>query len=112
MFTANFIFTETNLDEEFFRLDALILQAAEDTEGYLGKENWVSQDGKKRNSIYYWENMAALKQFSRHPSHIEAKKRYTEWYGGFHVVITEVVKSYGDDAFAHITPNARKRQTP
>jgi len=109
MLMASFIFTETNLDAEFFRLDALILQAAKDTEGYLGKENWQTADGAKRNSVYYWEHADALRQFSRHPAHIEAKQHYDKWYGGFHVVISEVTKSYGDGAFEHLTPNARKR---
>lgn len=109
MLMASFIFTETNLDAEFFRLDALILQAAEDTPGYLGKENWQTADGAKRNSVYYWESADALRAFSSHPTHVEAKKQYEQWYGGFHVVISEVTKSYGDAAFAHLTPNSRKR---
>jgi transcription elongation factor/antiterminator RfaH len=54
-------------------------------------------------------NIEALGQFARHPRHLEAKRRYTEWYGGFHVVIAEVQKSYGDGALDHVTPNARAR---
>lgn len=110
MFMASFIFTEKNLDEEFFRLDELIAQAAEQTDGFIGKENWVSPDGAKRNSVYYWENQDALREFSRHPKHIEAKQKYQAWYGGFHIVISEVVKSYGDSAFDHITPNSRAKK--
>ncbi len=112
MLTASFIFTETDLDDEFFRLDQLIAQAAEDTDGFLGKENWFSEDRKTRNSMYYWDNQAALKAFSAHPSHIEAKKQYERWYGGFHVVISEVTQSYGDGALNHITPNNRPVRRP
>ncbi len=107
MLMASFIFTEKNLDAEFFALDAMIAEAAQATPGFLGKENWIAPDGSKRNSVYYWENQTALSQFSRHPKHVEAKRRYKDWYDGFHVVIAEVQKSYGDDAFDHITPNAR-----
>nr|WP_281493249.1 DUF4188 domain-containing protein [Yoonia sp. F2084L] len=93
----------------------MIAQAAETTPGFLGKENWVSTDGSIKNAIYYWEDQAALKAFSSHPLHVEAKAQYEKWYGGFHVVISEVVKSYGDGALAHVTPNnlpARRPKTP
>ncbi|MEL6532039.1 MAG: DUF4188 domain-containing protein [Pseudomonadota bacterium] len=110
MLMASFIFTETDLDETFFTLDALILEAAEATPGYIGKENWVSQDGGTRNSVYYWRDQKALAQFARHPKHLEAKRQYEKWYGGFHVVISEIKKSYGDGALAHLTPNDRLRR--
>ena len=107
MISASFIFTETDLDDAFFALDAKIAEAAENTPGFLGKEGWVSPDGSKKNSIYYWEDRDALRAFSSHPLHLEAKAQYAKWYGGFHVVISDVVKSYGDGAFAHLTPNSR-----
>ena len=89
--------------------DKLIAEAAEATDGFLGKESWFSEDRQKRNSVYYWRDKTALGEFARHPKHQEAKRQYERWYGGFHVVISEVTKSYGDGAFAHITPNARDR---
>ena len=109
MISASFIFSQTEVTEEFLELDAMIARAAEATDGFLGKENWVSEDGTKRNSIYYWRDGTALAPFTRHPLHLEAKRHYQEWYGGFHVVISEVTKSYGDGAFQHITPNTRAR---
>ncbi len=109
MHMAQFVFETSNVTEEFLELDALILQAAEDNPGYVGKENWLSEDGNRRNAVYYWQNEVALKEFASHPKHLEAKKRYQEWYSGFHVVIAEVSKSYGDSAFRHLTPNSRKR---
>jgi heme-degrading monooxygenase HmoA len=112
MLSASFIFTETELNDEFFRLDGLIAQAAEETPGFLGKENWVTADGAKKNSIYYWQDQASLKVFSSHPVHLEAKAQYETWYGGVHVVISEVVKSYGDGALAHVTPNNRPAKRP
>lgn len=109
MFSASFIFTERELDDEFFALDAKIEAAAAATDGFLGKESWVSVDGSKRNSVYYWRDREALGVFSRHPLHLEAKRQYERWYSGFHVVIAEVVKSYGDSAWSHATPNERAR---
>ncbi|MEM8983134.1 MAG: DUF4188 domain-containing protein [Pseudomonadota bacterium] len=109
MFSASFIFTERELDAEFFELDGLIARAAEETDGFLGKESWVSADGTRRNAVYYWRDRAALRHFSRHPLHVKAKRQYERWYGGFHVVVAEVVQSYGDGALSHSTPNQRQR---
>lgn len=109
MFIAQFIFETSNVTEEFLALDALIAQAAEDNPGFIGKESWFTEGGERRNSIYYWQDKQSLKAFSLHPKHLEAKKRYQEWYSGFHVVISEVTKSYGDNAFSHLTPNSRNK---
>jgi len=51
--------------------------------------------------------MDNLKAFASIPIHIEAKQKYAQWFKGYHVVISEVIKSYGDAAFQHITPNSR-----
>ncbi|MEM1263659.1 MAG: DUF4188 domain-containing protein [Pseudomonadota bacterium] len=109
MFSASFIFTERELDAEFLELDGLIAAAASATDGFIGKESWVSTDGARRNAVYYWRDRDALRQFSRHPLHIQAKRQYERWYGGFHVVIAEVVQSYGDGHVSHATPNERQR---
>lgn len=50
--------------------------------------------------------MDSLKAFASIPSHIEAKQKYAQWYLGYHVVISEVIKSYGDAAFQHLTPTS------
>ena len=102
-------FQRESLNEEFFALDALIEEAAQDNPGFAGKDSWVSTDGGRRNSIYYWNDQVSLSAFSRHPKHLEAKMRYQEWYGGFHVVVSEISKAYGDGAFIHTTPNGRAR---
>ena len=108
MFSAAFIFKPGTYDDEFHRLNDLIDTAANNTEGYLGAETWHSADGKTLNATYYWETLEALKQFSRDPNHLEAKKQYSRWYDGYHIVISEVIRSYGDDALEHITPNDRR----
>ena len=68
-------------------------------------------DWKRVNSTYYWENKEVLNAFSRHPKHLEAKRQYTKWYKGFHVVISEIQHSYGDGYFSHITPNSRAKHS-
>ena len=57
---------------------------------------------------YTLETEASLRAFSVHPRHLEAKSQYTRWYKGFHIVISQVLRSYGDGTIAHITPNQRK----
>lgn len=110
MYSAAFIFEPGTYDERFHALDALIEQAAHATPGYLGVEWWKSPDGTKSNAVYFWETEESLRAFSSHPKHLEAKRQYTQWYKGFHIVISQVLRSYGDGAIAHITPNQRTRQ--
>lgn len=107
MYSVAFIFEPGDYDAAFHELDALILEAAQATDGYIGKESWQSPDGKRYNSTYYWRDQQALKTFSSHPKHIEAKRQYTKWYRGYHVVVANVERSYGDGNLAHITPNER-----
>jgi heme-degrading monooxygenase HmoA len=107
MYTASFIFEPGTYDEKFHELDALIEAAANTTAGYLGLEVWKSTDGLKTNAIYYWQTLESLKEFASHPKHVEAQRQYKRWYKGFHIVIAQVIKSYGDGALTHITPNER-----
>ncbi len=107
MYSAAFIFEPGAYDERFHTLDALIEEAALATPGYLGAELWHSPDGVLRNATYFWESEEALRSFSAHPKHLEAKRQYTQWYKGFHIVISQVLRSYGDGKIAHITPNQR-----
>lgn len=107
MFSAAFIFEPGDYDDEFRALDAEIHDIARATDGFVGRESWLSEDGKIRNATYYWESLEALKAFSGHPKHVEAKRQYDRWYNGFHVVISEIQRSYGDGRLPHITPNDR-----
>jgi len=107
MISAAFIFEPGTYDERFLKLDAAIEAAALATPGYLGRETWQSEDGKRFNATYYWTDQSALKAFSNNPDHQEAKRNYQLWYKGFHIVISEVIRSYGDSAFTHITPDNR-----
>jgi heme-degrading monooxygenase HmoA len=109
MYSASFIYEPGQYDDEFNKLNTLINEIALATEGYIGQESWKSRDGNKVNATYYWESFESLKVFSTHPKHIEAKRQYKKWYQGFHIVISEVIKSYGDGFFEHVTPNSRSR---
>jgi heme-degrading monooxygenase HmoA len=107
MYSASFIFEAGTCDARFHELNALIDAAARATAGYIGVESWRSSDGRRANATYYWNSLEALREFSSHPSHIEAKRQYQRWYRGYHIVIAEVVRSYGDGTIAHFTPNER-----
>jgi len=109
VYSAAFIFKPGDYDDEFHRLNDLIDKAAEANAGYLGAETWYSKDGKVLNATYYWESLDALKEFSRNPDHLEAKKQYSRWYDGYHIVVSEVIRSYGDETIDHFTPNDRNR---
>lgn len=107
MYSVSFMFEPSEYDEDFYQLDALIADVAQSLSGFVGKETWHGDAGRV-NSVYYWANLDDVKIFARHPKHIEAKRQYARWYKGFYIVISEIVKSYGDGNFAHITPNQRQ----
>jgi len=94
MYTATFMIKMKKYDEEFHVLNEKVIAAAEANPGYRGRESWI--DGDRNVVILYWDSLEALKQFSNHPDHLKAKKRYQEWYSGYKILISEVIKDYGD----------------
>ena len=58
------------------------------------------------NATYYWADMDSLKIFSGNTDHLEAKRDYKLWYKGFHIVVSEVLRAYGDGSLEHITASA------
>ncbi len=107
MYSASFIWEPGDYDEEFHRLNDIIDEVAQSLPGFIGVDGWQTADGSRKNAVYYWDSLETLKAFSRHPAHLEAKKQYSRWYNGYHIVVSEVLRSYGDEAFAHPTPNDR-----
>ena len=73
-------------------------------------DSWRSLDGKTINAPYYRESLDALREFPGNAKHLEAKKPYSRWYYGDHIVVSEIIKSHGDETIPHLTPNDRDRQ--
>lgn len=109
MYIAAFIYAPGQYDEEFHRLNGIIDAIAKSLPGFLGAESWQSTSDARRNATYYWSDLDTLKQFASHPAHQEAKRQYARWYDGYHIVISEVVRSYGDGSLSHASPNDRER---
>jgi hypothetical protein len=99
--SCSFIFSPGVYDDEFQALDGRIEEFATALDGFIGVDRWVSEDGKARNSIYYFDGMDSVKQLSRYPEHLVAKENYKRWYLGYQIVVSEVVGSYGDGYFTH-----------
>jgi heme-degrading monooxygenase HmoA len=109
MYTAGFIWEPGVYDAEFHRLNETIENAAKSLPGFLGVESWQAADGARRNATYYWENIDTLQAFAEHHVHRDAKRQYSRWYRGCHVVVSQVLRAYGDGAFAHITSDGPGR---
>ncbi len=109
MFIASFIYTPGQYDVEFHRLNAIIDTVAKSLPGFLGSESWQATNSSQRNATYYWRDLDTLKTFATHPAHQEAKRQYAKWYEGYHIVISEVIRSYGDGSLTHFTPDDRTR---
>ena len=101
MYAAQFIFTPGTYDDEFHELDQSIDDYAASHPGFRGSEKWVSPDGRRQNSIYYWVDRKSLSEFAQFPDHLVAKKRYSEWYDSYQVIICEVIAHYGDGGEKH-----------
>ncbi|WP_117594407.1 antibiotic biosynthesis monooxygenase family protein [Haloprofundus halophilus] len=102
MYLVTFRLAPGEYDAEFHELNNVIQAAAEDTEGYLGKQTWHAPDDEEVLVVYYWESSDALESFGADADHKRAKQRWTEWYDAYEVTVTEVVETYGsgfgDDA--------------
>ena len=101
MYTATFTFAKGEYDDEFHRLDQLIANIAKEIPGYLGEEAWENPSTGLISTVYYWETLDALQQLVAHPAHIEAKQKQAQWINGYHIVIAQVIRSYGDGGIAH-----------
>jgi hypothetical protein len=53
-----------------------------------------------------FHRLNAIKTFSTHPVHQQAKRDYPRC-AGYHIVVSQVLRSDGDGAFEHVTPNVR-----
>ena len=96
MYSATFIFAKGEWDEEFYRLDEKIAAIAKSIPGYLGEESWENATTGLVSNVYYWDTLESLEQLIRHPAHIEAKSRQSAWLNGYQVIISQVLRTYGD----------------
>lgn len=96
MYTSTFIFAPGAFDDAFHRLDQRIAEMARAIPGYLGEETWENAATGLVSNVYYWDSLEALQQLVQHPDHQEAKRRQREWLVGYQVVVSQVVRTYGD----------------
>ncbi len=106
MFSSTFIFAKGQWDDEFHRLDAAIAEAAKATPGYLGEESWENTSTGLISNVYYWDSLEALQTLMSHPTHLQAKSKQANWLVGYQVVISQVLRTYGDSKLAGMLPTA------
>jgi len=108
VYSSTFIFATKQFDETFHRLDQEIAAAAKAIPGYLGEESWENPANGLVSNVYYWDSLEALQQLVQHPRHQEAKAAQGNWLAGYQVVISQVLRSYGDSSLGHLLPLAAK----
>ncbi|MBT8401267.1 MAG: DUF4188 domain-containing protein [Rhodothermia bacterium] len=96
MYKATFKFRIHTRDDQFDLFNEAIDAAARRNPGFVRKESWVGSDGDDRAVVYYWDSLDALERFSSDPVHMEAKRRYREWYDGYAVEVAEIIRESGD----------------
>lgn len=96
MYSSTFVFAKKQFDDEFHRLDRIIAEAAREIPGYLGEEAWENPSTGLISNVYYWESLEALQALVQHPAHLKAKAEQTRWLDGYQVIISEVIRTYGD----------------
>ena len=101
MISSTFTFAAGQFDEAFHALDAEIAALARSIPGYLGEESWENPARGLVSNVYYWQDQAALETLMNHPSHLRAKRQQAQWLQGYHVVIAEVSRHWGDGQIAH-----------
>ena len=72
--------------------------------GYLGEETWENTGNGLICNVYYWESLEALQSLVRHPRHLEAKASQGSWLDGYQVVISQVLRTYGDAKLDQFLP--------
>jgi heme-degrading monooxygenase HmoA len=108
MYSASFIFDKKQYDYAFYALDAAIAVAAKQTDGYLGEESWENPETGRVCNVYYWRDLASLQSLMNHPKHLEAKAQQSNWLNGYQIVVSEVIRAYGDGSIAHPTAEFKK----
>jgi heme-degrading monooxygenase HmoA len=103
MYSATFIFDKKQFDEEFHKLDQAVAESAKQSVGYLGEEAWENPETGRISNVYYWETMEGLQELIKNPKHLEAKAAQSNWLNGYQIIISQVIRAYGDGAISHPT---------
>jgi heme-degrading monooxygenase HmoA len=103
MYSATFIFDKKQFDEQFYQLDKEIAEIAKQTSGYIGEEAWENNVTGLVSNVYYWQTIDGLHELMKHPKHLEAKAAQSNWLNGYQVIISQVLRAYGDGAILHPT---------
>ena len=104
VYSSTFIFAARQFDEAFHRLDEEIAVVARAIPGYLGEESWENGANGLVSNVYYWDSLEALQQLVQHPRHQEAKRLQGRWLAGYQVVISQVIRIYGDERLERHLP--------
>lgn len=104
MYSSTFIFAKKQFDDAFHRLDLEIASIAKEISGYLGEETWENAETGLVSNVYYWESLEALQILVRHPRHLEAKASQDNWLNGYQVIISQVIRTYGDSRLCKHLP--------
>jgi len=101
VFAATFTFAKRQFDDAFHQLDGRIAEVARSIPGYLGEEAWENPATGLLCNVYYWSSLEALQALMHHPAHLEAKAGQARWLDGYQVVVSQVLRVYGDGRIAH-----------
>lgn len=101
MYSSTFIFASKQFDDDFHRLDQAIAEMAKTIPGYIGEETWENTSTGLISNVYYWESLESLQILMQHPKHIEAKAAQSKWLAGYQVIISQVLRTYGDSRIDH-----------
>ena len=96
MYSSTFTFSPGQFDETFHRLDQEISAFAKSIAGYLGEETWENKTTGLVANVYYWETLEALQQLAQYPPHRVTKSHQGKWLDGYQIVISQVLRVYGD----------------
>jgi heme-degrading monooxygenase HmoA len=81
-----FIAKIKDLNSEYQDMSKKIRELAEEQEGFLDITSEEIDDIEI--TVSTWKDKVSVEKWRKHPDHVEAKKRHTEWYHwakGYHV---------------------------
>ena len=95
VYCCSFKFTPGEYDEDFHRLNNAIDTYCTSLADFSHVESWQSEDGKSRNSMYYFKSLDAIEKLANLKAHLQAKEQVNRWYLDYEVEVFELIRSYG-----------------